>query len=223
MRASSRVNLRRHSAISPPSVSGDISEYPSVASSVSFASSAAEISALLAVESVQYPRRADWLNTLEQENVFLMRILGDIAESGTQYSAKELPGLGKIIMISSGFIDYQDHENRVRQMKWDQLPADAAWRILSGNPAFSTREREVRAGLELLKGKLGAAQTANPTNLEISAMIRIYAQNTARTMKYMLPEKRAEAEKLYENALEILKGGLEFDSIKSDLSAILSP
>ncbi len=182
-----------------------------------------EISALLAVESVQYPRRADWLNTLEQENVFLMRILGDIAESGTQYSAKELPGLGKIIMISSGFIDYQDHENRVRQMKWDQLPADAAWRILSGNPAFSTREREVRAGLELLKGKLGAAQTANPTNLEISAMIRIYAQNTARTMKYMLPEKRAEAEKLYENALEILKGGLEFDSIKSDLSAILSP
>ena len=181
-----------------------------------------EISALLAVESVQYPRRAEWLNTLEQENVLLMRILAEIAESGTQYSAKELPGLGKIIMISSGFIDYQDQDNRVRQIRWDQLPADAAWQILSGNPFFSAREREVRAGLELLKGRLGAAQTANPTDLEISAMIRLYAQKTARTMKYMLPEKRAEARKLYENALEVLKGGLEFDSIKSDLSAILS-
>ena len=181
-----------------------------------------EISALLAVESVQYPRRAEWLNTLEQENVLLMRILAEIAESGTQYSAKELPGRGKIIMISSGFIDYQDQDNRVRQIRWDQLPADAAWQILSGNPFFSAREREVRAGLELLKGRLGAAQTANPTDLEISAMIRLYAQKTARTMKYMLPEKRAEARKLYENALEVLKGGLEFDSIKSDLSAILS-
>ena len=181
-----------------------------------------EISALLAVESVQYPLRTEWLNGLEKENVFLMRILADIAESGTKYSAKELPGLGRIIMITSGFLDYQDPENRVRQIKWVQLPTDIAWQILSDNPFFSNREPEVRSGLELLKGRLGAAQAANPTNLEISALIRIYVQNTARTMKYMVPDNREGAGKLYENALQILEGGLEFDSLKADLAAILS-
>lgn len=181
-----------------------------------------EISALLAVESVRYPGRLQWLNTQEQDNVLLQRILADIAESGTKYSAKELPGIGRIIMISSGFIDYQDPENRVRQIQWQQLPTDAAWRILSDNPFFSTREREIRAGLELLKGNLGAAQTANPTSLEISAMIRIYTQETVRTMKYMIPDNRKGAENLYETALKVLSGGLEFDSIKADLSAILA-
>ena len=181
-----------------------------------------EISALLAVESVQYPGRAQWLNTLEQENSLLQRILADIADSGTKYSAKDLPGIGRIIMISSGFVDYQDDGNRVRQVKWTQLPTDTAWRILSDNPFFSGREREVRAGLELLKGSLGAAQAANPTSLEISAMIRIYTQDTARAMKYMVPDDPDGARALYDNALKILKGGLEFDSIHSELSAILS-
>ena len=181
-----------------------------------------EISALLAVESVQYPGRAQWLNTLEQENSLLQRILADIADSGTKYSAKDLPGIGRIIMISSGFVDYQDDGNRVRQVKWTQLPTDTAWRILSDNPFFSGREREVRAGLELLKGCLGAAQAANPTSLEISAMIRIYTQDTARAMKYMVPDDPDGARALYDNALKILKGGLEFDSIHSELSAILS-
>ncbi len=181
-----------------------------------------EISALLAVESVQYPGRAQWLNTLEQENSLLQRILADIADSGTKYSAKDLPGIGRIIMISSGFVDYQDDGNRVRQVKWTQLPTDTAWRILSDNPFFSGREREVRAGLELLKGSLGAAQAANPTSLEISAMIRIYTQDTARVMKYMVPDDPDGARALYDNALKILKGGLEFDSIHSELSAILS-
>lgn len=181
-----------------------------------------EISALLAVESVQYPGRAQWLNTLEQENSLLQRILADIADSGTKYSAKDLPGIGRIIMISSGFVDYQDDGNRVRQVKWTQLPTDTAWRILSDNPFFSGREREVRAGLELLKGCLGAAQAANPTSLEISAMIRIFTQDTARAMKYMVPDDPDGARALYDNALKILKGGLEFDSIHSELSAILS-
>ena len=80
----------------------------------------------------------------------------------------------------------------------------------------------MRAGLELLKGSLGAAQAANPTSLEISAMIRIYTQDTARVMKYMVPDDPDGARALYDNALKILKGGLEFDSIHSELSAILS-
>ena len=181
-----------------------------------------EISALLAVESVQYPRRTGWLNEREQENLFLGRILLDIAESGTKYSAKELPGLGKIIMISSGFIDYQDRDGRVRQMKWNALPTDIAWQILSDNPLFTGKEREVRAGLELLKGNLGMAQMANPTDLEVNAMIRIYLQNTVRTMKYMVPDNRNGAKELYDTALKVLNGGLEFENMKNNLSAILS-
>ena len=174
------------------------------------------------MESVQYPRRTGWLNEREQENLFLGRILLDIAESGTKYSAKELPGLGKIIMISSGFIDYQDRDGRVRQMKWNALPTDIAWQILSDNPLFTGKEREVRAGLELLKGNLGMAQMANPTDLEVNAMIRIYLQNTVRTMKYMVPDNRNGAKELYDTALKVLNGGLEFENMKNNLSAILS-
>ena len=89
-------------------------------------------------------------------------------------------------------------------------------------PLFTGKEREVRAGLELLKGNLGMAQMANPTDLEVNAMIRIYLQNTVRAMKYMVPDNRNGAKELYDTALKVLNGGLEFENMKNNLSAILS-
>ena len=41
-------------------------------------------------------------------------------------------------------------------------------------------------------------------------------------MKYMVPDNRNGAKELYDTALKVLNGGLEFENMKNNLSAILS-
>ena len=176
-----------------------------------------DIDVMLTMESIRSPELKDWIRKCETENARISRIDTAVTGSGTKYALTSFGSGAKIVVISGGYIDYQE-DGKIHQKPWTQFSTDTLWQILSAKNSMSPgEEKEVKSALELLKGNPGNALKLQPANTELYEQVRLLRENTIRRIRYALPGDRKRAEIMAQTLLRQLEGAPEYEKWKAEL------